>query len=47
MDPLGIGFLSGARGDKADRAMSSQWDPGDGEAVSRRAVALLLNFMVP
>ena len=22
-------------------------DPGDGEAVSRRAAALLLNFMVP
>ena len=44
--PRDIGCPSGTRGNRADQA-DVPWDPGDGEAVSRRAAALLLNFYGP
>ena len=42
-----IGCLSGARGNKVDRAISIKRSLADCEAASRRAAALLLNVMVP
>ena len=46
MDLSGLRLPVGGEG-KQGGSSNDQKDPGDGEAVSRRAAALLLNFMVP
>ena len=46
MDPAGHWLPVGDEGQQGGSS-NVQQDPGDGEAVSRRAAALLLNFMVP
>ena len=46
MEPSGHWLPVGSEGQQGGSS-NVQRDPGDGEAVSRRAAALLLNFMVP
>ena len=46
MDPAALWLPVGSEGQQG-RSSNVPRDPGDGEAVSRRAAALLLNFMVP
>ena len=46
MDPAALWLPVGDEGRQGGSSNVPQ-DPGDCEAVSRRAAALLLNFMVP
>lgn len=46
MDLLGHWLPVGDEGQQGGSS-NAPWDPGDGEAVSRRAAALLLSFYGP